>query len=110
MLARLCRRGIQADARDRREDVTDHRLLRNLWLTHGAVPKLCSAGVWRRRWHLANVLVLKRSMDLSPQAARYLRSNARLKCPLRVRPGMRNVVGSSNRSNESRSRKVSPPL
>jgi hypothetical protein len=29
-------------------------------VTHGAVPKLCSTKVWRRRWHLANVPVLKK--------------------------------------------------
>jgi hypothetical protein len=40
-------------------------------------------------------MVLKRPMELSSQAARYLRSNARLKCPFRVKRRRRPAIGQS---------------
>jgi hypothetical protein len=65
MLTRPCRRGIETDARDRRKDIADHGLLRNPSVSHGAVPKLCSTGIWHRRWHLIDILVLKSPMQIA---------------------------------------------
>src|SRR5829696_4529800 len=56
MLILLCSRGTQTEACDRREEIANYCLLRSPSVSCGAAPKLCSAGIWRWRWHLIDTL------------------------------------------------------